>query len=206
MESKDLEDKFVLPGDKLAMKSDIKAGDGTFIKEDTIHAAVPGHVRVREGKVHVHFPKEKGTVPPRKGEIVIGRVSSVRRVHASIHLLYLIRDEELFPLENGVGASIYIGDLGPYVDEATDAIRRSDIVLGKVSIDRRSPLSLSFEGREELGCVAAHCEECGNPLTKKGKKLFCKECKEYRDRKVSSLYDFNAFSSAASLVEEGEGE
>lgn len=205
MKKKELEGKFVLPGEKITEKSDFQADKGSFVSEGAIYAAVPGRIKIRGKKLEVRGLEEKGTLPPREGEFVIGRVYSVRRVHASMKLLYFFRDEKLFPLERRLSGSIYIGDVGPYVDEMTDAIRRGDIVLGKVTIARRSPLSISFGGRSELGCVAARCKECGYSLVKKGKKLYCTECEEYRKRKTSSLYDFETFNSLARFLEEEEG-
>lgn len=203
---KELDGRFVLPGDKLIDKSDFKAGEGVFIEKDSIYASLPGKVRIKNNELSVKQSKKSKTIPPREGEFVIGRVYSVRRVFASINLYYVFREEELYPLEKEYKGSIYIGDLGPYVDETSDAIRRSDIVIGKVSIDRRTPLSISFEGRDEFGCVAARCEECGIPMKKKGKKLYCEECEEYRDRIVSTLYNFDAFNNAVLLIEEEEEE
>lgn len=203
---KELDGRFVLPGDKISDKSDLTAGQGVFVEKNSIYASVTGNVKLSNNELSVTQSNKGKTVPPREGEIVIGRVYSVRRVFASINLYYVLRDEEVYPLEKEYKGSIYIGDLGPYVDETSDAIRRSDIVMGKVSIDRRTPLSLSFEGRGEFGCVAAYCEECGKPMKKKGKKLYCEECEEYRDRIVSTLYNFDAFNNAVLLIEEAEKE
>lgn len=204
MKKKDLKEKFVLPGEKIGEKSDLKPGEGVFVQDGALYAAIPGKVKQKKGKIWIRFMEDRTSLPPRRGEIIIGRVTSVRRVHANIDLLFVIREEKVFPLERGIGGSIYIGNLGPYVEEMSDAIRRSDIILGKVSIARNVPFSISFEERDEFGCVSALCENCGNPLRKKGKRLFCKDCEEYRKRKVSTVYDFDAFRSITRVLEEKE--
>lgn len=207
MKKEDLKGKFVLPGEEITTKSRFKPGMGTFSKDDSIYAEVTGEVRFKRKKIEVRpvVTKERESLPPQKGEIVIGRVESVRNVSARIKLLYFIRDGKLHPIERGVAGSIYIGDLGTHVPEFSDALQRGDIILGKVSIARGIPFSISFEKRKEYGCVAAKCEKCGTPMIKKGRRVFCEECKEYRKRMVSSLYDFDTFTSLLSFLEGEEG-
>lgn len=205
MKKEELEGRFILPGEEITTKSSFKSGEGTFLKNDSIYAEVTGEIQLKGKKIEVHPVVTKESLPPQKGEIVIGRVESVRNVSARIKLLYFIRDGELHPIERGVAGSIYIGDLGTRAREFSDALQRGDIILGKLSIARGIPFSISFEKRKEYGCVAAKCEKCGTPMIKKGRAVFCEECKEYRKRKISSLYDFDTFSSLLSFFRREKG-
>jgi len=174
-----------IPGEKLSVIEEYLPGGGTYEENGAVYAKFIGEVQVnsRERKISVRQLSRKVVVPVRD-DVIIGQVQALKEDIANVRILSI---ENKPRLSGHFSAVLHISQLGKgRVKSLSDAIAVGDIIRAKV-IASWPPYQLTLADRD-LGVIYALCLKCGTPLILKEGKLYCKKCKQFEERKVSSKY------------------
>ncbi len=185
-------ERFVVPGDLLAVIEEYFPGEGTYVLEERgeIRAAVAGHpfIDVRARRLNVR-PAGRTPKVPKRGSTVYGYVSMVPRDDLALvrttmeYPLLKIRELEWFP---GI---LHISQASDkYVNSIYQVVRLGDIVKAQV-LNSKPPYILSIR-QPSYGVVAALCSRCGALLEKRPGThlLICPRCGNKESRKTSPSY------------------
>lgn len=174
-----------VPGEKLSVIEEYVAGEGTYEEGGQVFAKLVGEVEVdsKDRKIAVSPIKERAIVPI-KGDIVVAQVQSIKEDVANVRILAIEGRSRLAGFFSGVLHVSQAG--GKHLRSVGEALAVADIIRAKVIADW-PPYQLSIADRD-LGVTYALCLKCGEPLILHNGKLYCKKCKQYEKRKVSSRY------------------
>jgi len=190
-----MEEKLVLPGEKIATEEEYAGGANTYTENGVIYASVIGSVNAAEKKVSV-VPAGRDIKTIDKNMLVIGTVTDmvksvifVKIDDISIdHKDYLALKDGKILLERP-RPSFGRGPPRP-APRQEKICSVGDTVLAKVLYNDKDAYTLTLDCKE-CGVVHATCEECGGPLVfkKELNALVCKECGHREFRRASIFYD-----------------
>lgn len=186
----ELQGRFVYPGQPLAVIEEFIPGEGVYVADGTIYAAVTGVVEVdsvsRRISVRPATPKPR---VPTKGSIVHGYVANIPRDDLAI--VKITHDEKLVPFSDGFTGILHVSQAANrHVNSIYDVVRVGDAVRVQV-LTGRNPFIVSIK-QASLGVIAAYCSRCGAPLYRvPGQQhLVCLRCGNREQRKVATGYLF----------------
>ncbi|MEB2792855.1 MAG: exosome complex RNA-binding protein Csl4 [Caldisphaeraceae archaeon] len=187
-----LKDEIVVPGQVMAQEEEFIEGKGAYIDDNGfIRSTLLGKVSADlDNKIISVKPKNEIKLP-KKGNVVVGMVSSIRETIAFVNIYGLVsllprlrvEVEFLSPLSgailNGQGIIDKVNELG-------DIIKPGDIILAKV-LNSTCPYNLSLKG-PHLGVIYSSCSKCGEIMQViDSNKMRCPRCGNIEKRKISSI-------------------
>jgi exosome complex component CSL4 len=183
--AKELENKKVFPGEKLAIIEEYNDGEGTYQEDGEVRSSEIGITGFNETRRALVVKKKTPEIlVPEEGMDIIAEVGSVARRDARIDIFGL--DTSLIhPTYSGV---IHISDMSrDYLKNIDMAVRSGDIIKGKLVNTKNRLNQTSLKGRE-YGVIYGFCSRCGGLLEKKEGKLICEDCGRMERRKIAESY------------------
>ncbi|MGC8848938.1 MAG: exosome complex RNA-binding protein Csl4 [Candidatus Bathyarchaeia archaeon] len=181
-----IQNKFIVPGEKLGVIEEFIPGAGTYEDNGTIFSTTVGRAEIDPVEKTVKVKScSKTPLIPKEGDIVSGFVVNVQDKLAIIDI-YAIGDKTLhLPFT----AALHIANSSPRYERLMgDICKRGDFIKAKViNVKNRMP-QLTTVGRE-FGVIRAFCSKCGEELTLAGRILICPACGNKEIRKISEEYD-----------------
>ncbi len=191
-----MEEKLVLPGEKITTEEEFAGGANTYTEEGVVYSTVIGIPSVAEKKMSV-VPLGRDVKTIDRNMLVIGTVTDMVKGIVFVKIDDInIDHKEYLALKDG---KILLErprprfGRGPQRREAQKPERVcsvGDTVLAKVLYNDKDAYTLTLDC-QECGVVHATCELCGGELeyNKDANALVCKECGHREYRRVSALYE-----------------
>jgi len=177
---------FVLPGEFVGTNEEFISGEQTFESGGNIYAAVTGNAKVERSKRTIMVKPEVNILNYiNEGDIVIGRVGSIKSMVALVDVVHIKGrgEREIINLEP---AAIHISNIkDTYVREISEELCPLDIVKARVLDVTNMRLTIADR---ELGVMKAFCSVCRQPLKKNATGLHCLSCGNKESRKTSTEY------------------
>ncbi len=182
---KELESKKVFPGEKLAVIEEYNDGNGTYQENGAVRSNTIGATKYNNPRRAIYVDKVTPFLTvPQEGMDVIAEISSVVRKDARINI-FMVDGKLAYPDISGV---IHISDISKsYLKNIDSAIRRGDIVKGKIANTKNRLNQTSLKGAA-YGIIYAYCSRCGGLLEMKKGKLMCQDCGRMERRKTAKTY------------------
>jgi len=182
---KELENKEVFPGEKLAVIEEYNDGRGTYQEDGEVRSSEIGVTGYNEAhRALIVNKKTPEIIVPEEGMEIIAEVGSVARKDARIDIFGL-NGTLIHPTYSGV---IHISDMSQdYLKNIDMAVKSGDIVKGKL-VNTKNRLNQSSLRGQEYGVIYAFCSRCGGLLEKKEGKLICEDCGRMERRKTAKTY------------------
>ncbi|MHA1649297.1 MAG: exosome complex RNA-binding protein Csl4 [Candidatus Helarchaeota archaeon] len=175
----------VLPGQKLGVIEMYVPGEGTYTKNGAIYASIIGEIEINdtEKKISV-IPKGSKPSLPKKGDIVVGQISMVRKQMAIAD----ITNKSGYNPTTDFEGMIHISQVSrSYLETLSDAFKVGDIIRAVVINDEIIPFFLNTAA-PHLGVILAYCSECGSVLQVVKRRLQCPVCNNIEKRKFTPDY------------------
>lgn len=178
-------DRFVFPGDDLAIVEEFMGGPGSYMDEGVVRSAVLGRARFDLSKRAVEVSKgTRELILPREGLDVVGEVGAVMRRMANVDL-FVIGGRALATPYTGV---IHVSSVGgSYAKNMGLAVRGGDIVKARIINTKNRVVQLSIMGAD-YGVIFSFCSRCGAALEHRESRLHCPRCGRVERRKVAKAY------------------
>ncbi|MHA1143297.1 MAG: exosome complex RNA-binding protein Csl4 [Candidatus Helarchaeota archaeon] len=181
---KDRIGKIVLPGEKIGVIEQFLPGEGTYEEDGIIYASLIGSLKLNKRERVVSVEPEKDTPLPRDGDVVIGRVDTLKKQSV---VVYVNDARSLQPRAN-YEASIHVSNVSrDYIENISDAFKPYDLVRCRLIRTDSFPFQ-AVTDEKNLGVILAFCSICGEKLAWKGNRLVCSNCRNIEQRKVASDY------------------
>jgi len=177
--------KFVFPGERLGVIEEFLPRRGTYVEDGNIYSSTTGYLLldIQSKEILVHSKARKPIIP-RKGDTVVGRVSSVQDKTLSAKI-FQIDDKMLSGSFTGI---MHVSDASrDYTKTLFDIFKVGDILRAKVISTTNREFHLTTQGND-LGVLQASCSHCGQQLLLKNRRLRCISCDRSEIRKVASDY------------------
>ncbi len=175
----------VYPGDKVAVEEEYLASDGTYAEDGIIYASQIGELilDMEEYVARVVTPNPPNIL--KKGDTVYAIVADIRKTMATADVV------ATDGTERGVGgetyATIHVSKISPgYTDDVGSELRKGDFIRARV-IETEPSLQLSTRD-DDLGVIRSLCGTCKTEMERKGKGVYCPECKYSMPRKLAKDY------------------
>jgi exosome complex component CSL4 len=183
--AKELENKEVFPGEKLAVIEEYNDGDGTYQEDGDVRSSEIGVTGYNEThRALIVKKKTPQILVPEEGMEIVAEVGSVARKDARIDI-FALNGVLIHPTYSGV---IHISDMSQdYLKNIDMAVRSGDIVKGKL-VNTKNRLNQSSLRGQEYGVIYGFCSRCGGLLEKKEGKLICEDCGRMERRKTAKTY------------------
>lgn len=180
-----LQDKFVFPGEKLAVIEEFIDGPGAYQRDGVVRSAELGRAHFDLDRREVEISKKtRKLILPRERVDVVGEVGAVQRRMANVDV-FIIDGREIAAPYTGV---IHISSISrDYVKNMDLAMRSGDIVKARIINTKNRIVQLSIEG-VDYGVVYAFCSRCGATLEYRKTRLHCPRCDRIERRKVARTY------------------
>lgn len=176
--------KYVLIGDELGgVEEYLNTDDSIFASNGRLYAAITGILQVDKANrlIKVHYPNEEMRKKPKKGDIVIGIVRSIRKNSVGVDIFKVNNN---LAVNMGLVGNVHVASVSKkYINNLTDAFQRSDIIRAQVvgELGGEYMLATNFGN---TGVIYSECKFCGNKFTRKNRdQLVCPFC-ENVERKV----------------------
>lgn len=180
------EGKVVLPGEKLAISEELRAGRGTYESDGDIIAAVTGKF-IFDRKTMAAFVEPSTTTPLllRRGDIAVCEVKQITDSMVIVDILHIAGKKRHIAGDND--AVLHVSNISnDYVESTHQKFRIGDIMRAKI-IEAEPSVRLSTK-EKNLGVIKAYCTVCRLPLEKKGNQLECPVCGRTEDRRMAADY------------------
>lgn len=179
-----LRERFVYPGERLAVEEEFMGGMGTYRDEGVIRSEELGKVQydLKEREVRVSKATREPIIP-REGLEVVGEVASVQRRMANVDI-FMVAGREVSRPYTGI---IYPPASKGYSRGLDMAVRSGDIIKGKIINTKNRVLQITID-EEEYGVILAYCSKCGSPLEYRRTRLHCPRCGRADRRKIAKKY------------------
>ena len=177
--------KLVFPGDEVAIEEEYLASDGTFAENGVIYASQIGVLDLddEECVAKVISPNPPNVLET--GDIVYGVVADIRNTLATADVV--AKEGVKRGLGGETYATIHVSKISPgYTDDVSKELRKGDMIRARVTSIKPS-LQLTTKD-DHLGVVKSLCSRCKTPMVRKGKNLFCPECRYSTPRKLADDY------------------
>ncbi len=180
-----LKDRFVFPGEELAVIEEFLNGSGAYQQDGVVRSAELGKAHFDLDRREVEISKAtRELILPREGVDVVGEVGAVQRRTANVDV-FIIDGREIATPYTGV---IHISSVsGSYVKNMGLAVRSGDIIRARIINTKNRIVQLSIEGAN-YGVVYAYCSRCGSTLEYQKTRLQCPRCGRVERRKVARTY------------------
>ncbi len=180
-----VDEKFIVPGQKLGVIEEYLPGHGTYVDNGIIYSTTVGNVILDKPNRRISVDSHvQPLLIPRIGNIVVGQVISVQEKSINIRISKI---EDRFVSGSFTGV-LHISDLSEtYVRSMYDAVKVGDIIKAKVISLANKTVHLTTADRK-LGIIYAFCINCSSRLVLKNDELFCPLCKEAEKRLTSLDY------------------
>lgn len=174
---------FVTPGSRLGVSEEFVAGPGTYLRDEVIYSNIVGYVlfNILEKRVSVYPPVHAQSIPKR-GRVVIGKVSSVQDKFAIVDILRVGRSET----GGNFTGILPLAFVGQRISRMVDAFKPGDIIRCKVVRDKDGT-GLGTAGNR-FGVILGLSTCCGKVLQLRGRRLTCPECGREERRKGAIDY------------------
>jgi exosome complex component CSL4 len=179
---------FVLPGDFLSTSEEFVPGEGAYEEDGKIYSSAVGMVLIdiRTKRISV-FAKTKTPPVLKPGDVIVGRVESVREQFANVTLAVMRgREERELPSPKTGIIHVSKAQIG-FVKDLSKLFKPGDIVRAKVLSAQREQVQLTTIGKE-FGVLVALCSRCRAVLEKQGGRLRCPSCGSLENRKTAPDY------------------
>lgn len=179
--------ELVLPGDEIAAAEEYIPGDGTFEEDGTVFAAWLGELEL-DSREFVARVRPRTTTPCvlREGDMVLGRVRSIRKSFISVDVVRRV-DQPDREIAGDTRGTLHISKISKdYIEDIDDALHIGDLIRAKV-IEVEPAIQLTTK-YHEYGIVKSWCPRCRTEMEAKGKGLVCPECDWKARGKVASDY------------------
>ncbi|MEM4699359.1 MAG: exosome complex RNA-binding protein Csl4 [Candidatus Nezhaarchaeales archaeon] len=175
----------VTPGDYICTIEEFMPGSGAYEEAGIVRALITGALSIdMEKRIASVIPIKKAPLIPKKGDVVLGVVSEIRKDVAEVDLYEV---EGLGGFSTPFKATLHISEVDvKFVDRMLNALWLGDVIRAKV-LSSRNPYPLSIK-EEEFGVLLALCSRCRHPLFLKDKRLTCPVCNSQEQRKLSPGY------------------
>lgn len=175
----------VFIGDYIGTIEEFIPGDGTYIEDGKIYAAVMGDLK-RNNERKIVFNTKLPRL--RVGSIVLAQITDVHDNSATAKIIKFLGYKQNISVFSGIFVS-QISD--EYVDKVSNFLGVGDIVKAKIVRNEKNLIDLSIKGN--LGVVKAFCKVCRHELVLNkerigSKFLICPNCKRIEKRKIASDY------------------
>ncbi|PSG96590.1 RNA-binding protein [Thermoplasmatales archaeon SW_10_69_26] len=172
--------EIVFPGDELGVAEQFMPGDGAYEEDGMVYAARVGEAELDPGSFEARVrPRTQTPATLDDGDIVIGRVTSIRKSFVSVDLEANAAEPGRELPEVGSG-TLHISKISPdYLDQIEDAFRIGDLIRARVIDDDPSIQLLTKD--DGLGVLVARCPKCRTVMETKGDGLVCPAC-EWKER------------------------
>lgn len=187
-----MNDKIVMPGEKLSTSEELLPGEGTFEEDGIIRAARVGKYVVNEKYRRAEVkPVTSTPVIIKKGDIVIAGVESVRSSMIIANVIHVVGKNR--NISGDTNATLRVSEIARgYVKDPSTEFGVGDLIRAKVTQVKPS-LQLTTKDNE-FGAIKSLCSKCRNLLVKKGGILECENCGNKQKRRITTDYgklDFN---------------
>ncbi len=185
MAKETLKDRYVYPGEKLAVIEVLQDGPGAYQQDGDVRSAELGKAHYHLGERRVDVKKKtKELILPLEGLEVIAEAGSVMRRDARVDI-FVVDGKLIHEPYTGV---IHISDVDrEYVKDMAMAVRNGDIVKAKIINTKNRMVQLSMMG-PDYGVVYAYCSRCGVLLEQRRNRLHCPKCDRIERRKTAKTY------------------
>jgi exosome complex component CSL4 len=185
MSDKSPPEDLVIPGDRIGVIEEFVPSEGTYEESGTIFSAQVGIVMIDKGEKKVKvYRKLARPIPPRDGDIAIGKIMAVHKQVAEVSIARIRKQS----LSSTISGLIHISQVSDEYTESLDSeFKPGDIVRAKVINADHIPYQLSTAG-STLGVLYTLCSQCGTPLVRTGAKLSCPTCYNVETRRISLNY------------------
>jgi exosome complex component CSL4 len=180
-----LQDRFVYPGEKLAVIEEFLNGPGSFQQNGVIRSAEMGSAHYDlERRAVIISKRTHEPVLPREGLDVVGEVGAVQRRTANVDI-FIIDGHEIATPFTGV---IHVSSVNSsFARNLGMAIRSGDIVKARIINTKNRIVQLSIEGTD-YGVMYAYCSRCGTMMEYRRGRLSCPKCGRVERRKEAKTY------------------
>ena len=189
--AKNMRDKDVFPGEKLAVIEVLQDGPGAYQEDGDVRSAELGraHFDLKDRRVNV-AKKTRNLVLPLEGLVVMAEVGSVMRRDARV---------DIFRIDGKTVSKPWTGEIHinsverEFSRDMAMAVKNSDIVKARIINTKNRMIQLSIGG-PEYGVVYGYCSRCGTLLELQRGRLNCSKCDRGEMRKIASTYGKEEFS------------
>jgi len=180
------EGRVVLPGDKVAVTEELKAGDGTYEINGEIFSSIVGIFRIDRKKMRALVePITSIPLVIKEGDIVICEVKQIGDAMMICRILHIANKKRQIAGEKDV--AIHISNISEeYVENIGEKFRIGDIMRAKII--KAEPVLQATVKESQFGVIKAYCTNCRNPLIRKNNLLECKICGSVEERKIADDY------------------
>jgi len=175
----------ILPGDYICKEEEYIPHKYVYVDErGNIRSAVIGKVVFDTLNRRVLVKPLKDIKIPKTGDIVIGRITSMRD---DVAFIKVVGYDFVKLFKHSFTAVLHISQAtDSRGDNMYNYVRIGDVVKVKVLNDYL-PLLVTIK-EPKLGVMLAYCSRCGSALHYDGNKLICSVCGNTEQRKVSLDY------------------
>ncbi len=175
----------VMPGEALATTEELEPGKGTFEENGNIYSSVFGTFFIeKENTVAVVMPANP-LVTLEKGDVVIGKVASVRSSMVMLEVACLEGNDRA--ISGNTAGVVHVSKASEhFISDVSKEFGKGEIVRAEVLSG--SPSLQLTTASKHLGVLKAMCARCRHELVKKGEGLECPECGNIETRKMSDDY------------------
>jgi len=158
--------------------------DSTYVKDDgIIYAAIPGILQInsKDRTILINSKQEHKRTIPQHGDIVTGRVYSIRKSSVGIRIGTL--NQKLVSYVGLIG-NIHVASVSrSYIDKLDNVFQKTDVVRAKVITKSGKEYKIATNA-PNLGVILSQCKYCGKNMTRKGSgQLVCPFC-NHTERKI----------------------
>lgn len=177
----------VLPGDKLAISEELRAGQGTYEQNGDIIASVTGKFIVdRKNMAALVEPATTTPLLLKKGNITVCEVKQLTDSMVIVNILHIAgKKRQIATGDND--AVLHVSNISnDYVESTSQKFRIGDILRAKI-IEAWPSVRLATK-EKNLGVIKAYCTICRLPLERKGNRLECSTCGRTEERCMAADY------------------
>ena len=194
--------KSVIPGVPLSVIEEFDPGRNTFVIDGEVRSSVIGKPIVNMPNRILNVAQKNTPMIPKIGDIVVGYIDMLFGSMISVRVIYIndIHSHSGFSaiastrIPNTGGGGNYNSGWRER-NKGKLIFKVGDIVRGRVFSLLNSSIHITLEDKD-LGLVYTICFSCGNEnFTKYPGGLKCSSCGNFEERKVSSDYGKEAFTS-----------
>lgn len=188
-----IEKDIVIPGDQLGVIEEFSPQKNCFADEEgNVFTLTWGKKVVDKEKHQVSVYPSRRIFTPRRGSIVLGYVTEIRRQNATLKLSFFKVGKTFENVKTKYMASLSIMNLSNrYIKNMYDGVRPGDWIIAKINkIEFNGSISVSVYGSRDLGVIYASCYKCAKEVSKVIKRnlLRCTHCGTTQTRVLSSDY------------------
>ncbi len=175
----------VFPGDEVAEEEEYLASDGTFAYNGKIYASQIGILELDDDECIARVINPNPPNILKIGDIVYAKVGEIRKTMATAEAL--AKEGTKREIASDTNATIHVSKISQgYTDDVSKELRKGDFIRARVVAVSPS-LQLTTKD-DHLGVIRSLCGICKTELVRKGKNLYCPNCKRSSPRNIADDY------------------